>query len=238
MKTLVAGSSGMADVVPARVGWARQWPRWTPYAAVAWSLVYAALGLYWAVSGHGFPFNSELESAAFGPIAGQFGSLVAWIIVIMEGLPAVVVGVAMLRGRRSKALRSLLIAAGALLSGVLLLLMTGLDLLMKVGYIPGAIWPPHCREEPGLPSRPVQWTTIHQLLCLIGGFLWLAATVSYARRSTDACLYCGRRDGPEGWTSPRATRHAGGVPRCTWRWWHQSSMLSPASFGRWGSHWG
>jgi hypothetical protein len=42
----------------------------------------------------------------------------------------------------------------------------------------------------------------HQLLCLIGGFLWLAATVSYARRSTDACLYCGRRDGPEGWTSP------------------------------------
>jgi hypothetical protein len=28
------------------------------------------------------------------------------------------------------------------------------------------------------------------------------ATVSYARRSGDACLYCGRRDGPAGWTSP------------------------------------
>jgi hypothetical protein len=47
-----------------------------------------------------------------------------------------------------------------------------------------------------------QWSFLHELLCLIGGFLWLAATVSYSRRSGDACLYCGRRDGPEGWTSP------------------------------------
>ncbi|HEY3476989.1 MAG TPA: hypothetical protein VGK56_20390, partial [Anaerolineales bacterium] len=42
----------------------------------------------------------------------------------------------------------------------------------------------------------------HQLLCLLGGFLWLGATVCYARRSGDACLHCGRRDDPEGWTSP------------------------------------
>jgi len=54
-----------------------------------------------------------------------------------------------------------------------------------------------------------QWTTIHQLLCLIGGFLWLAATVSYTRRSGDACLYCGRRDGPEGWQSPNQAAHWG-----------------------------
>jgi hypothetical protein len=43
---------------------------------------------------------------------------------------------------------------------------------------------------------------IHQLLCLIGGFLWLGATVSYGRLSGDACVYCGRRDGAEGWQSP------------------------------------
>ncbi len=53
----------------------------------------------------------------------------------------------------------------------------------------------------------LQWTVLHQVLCLIGGFLWLAATVSYGRRSGDACLSCGRRDGPEGWKSPdRAAR--------------------------------
>ncbi len=40
------------------------------------------------------------------------------------------------------------------------------------------------------------------MLCLIGGFLWLAATVCYGRRSVGACLYCGRRDGPQGWRAP------------------------------------
>ena len=207
VKTPIAGSDGMVSGVPARVGWARQWLRWTPYAAVAWSLVYAALGLYWAVSGHGFPYASGLESAAFGPIAGQFGFLVAWSIVIMEGLPAVAVGVAMLHKSRSKALRSLLIVAGALLSGVLLLLMTGLDLLMKVGYIPGAIFGLLTAEKSqAYLAAWTQWTTIHQLLCLIGGFLWLAATVSYARWSGGACLYCGRSDSPAMWTSPSNTR--------------------------------
>jgi hypothetical protein len=53
----------------------------------------------------------------------------------------------------------------------------------------------------------MQWTLVHQLLCLVGGFLWLGATVSYARRSGEACLYCGRRDGPQVWNSPdRAAR--------------------------------
>jgi hypothetical protein len=47
-----------------------------------------------------------------------------------------------------------------------------------------------------------QWSFVHQWLCLAGGFLWLGATISYARRSGAACLYCGRQDNAEGWTSP------------------------------------
>jgi hypothetical protein len=109
----------------------------------------------------------------------------------------------MLRGVRGKTLRPLFIAAGALLAGILLLLMTGLDLLVKVGYIPAAV----LGQLPAEKSQAylaawTQWATIHQLLCLIGGFLWLAATVSYGRLSGDACVYCGRRDGAEGWQSP------------------------------------
>jgi hypothetical protein len=81
--------------------------------------------------------------------------------------------------------------------------MTGLDLLIKVGYVPAAA----LGHLTGGKSQAylvawTQWATIHQLLCLIGGFLWLAATICYARRSGDACLYCGRGDGSEGWTSP------------------------------------
>jgi hypothetical protein len=41
----------------------------------------------------------------------------------------------MLRGVRGRALRPLLITAGALLAGVLLLLMTALNLLVTLGYI-------------------------------------------------------------------------------------------------------
>ncbi len=125
--------------VPTRGGRARDWQRWAPYAAVAWSLLYAALGVYWAVSGRGFPYTPETVSDGMGPLVGRFGPGVAWIVVMMAGIPAAAVGAAMLRGVRGRALRPLFITAGALLAGVLLLLMTDLNLLVMLGYIPYAI---------------------------------------------------------------------------------------------------
>jgi hypothetical protein len=204
MKILIAGSQEMSSVVHARGGGVRGWQRWVPYAAVAWSLVYAALGAYWAVSGRGFPYTPETMSDVMGPVVGRFGSGVTWIVVMMAGIPAAAVGAAMLRRVRSMTLRPLFITSGALLAGVLLLLMTGLNLLVQLGYTPYGIVALVTRAEFGQVylEALTQWTVVHQLLCLIGGFLWLAATVSYARRSGDACLYCGRRDDPEGWNSP------------------------------------
>jgi len=201
MKTLIAGSNGMASVVPARGGWVRGWQRWTPYAAVVWSLIYAALGVCWAVSGRGFPYTLETMSDGLGPLLGRFGPVAAWIVVMMAGIPAAALGTAMLRGKR---LRPLFITAGALLAGILLLLMISLDLLVKLGYFPYAVFSLFTGAEIGwkLLESWTQWATIHQLLCILGGFLWLAATVCYARRSGDACLYCGRSASPEGWTSP------------------------------------
>ena len=90
--------SGMTRTVPACVVEGRAWQRWTAYAAVAWSLVYAALGLYWAVSGRGFPYAAELVSGPLAPVAGLFGPGVSWTIVIIAGIPAAVMGVAMLLG--------------------------------------------------------------------------------------------------------------------------------------------
>jgi hypothetical protein len=210
MKTLIAGSNEMASVVPARGGWVRDWQHWAPYAAVAWSLIYAGLGVYWAVSGRGFPYTPEIISDGLGPLLGRFGPGVAWTVVMMAGIPAGAMGAAMLRGVRSGALQPLFITAGGLLAGVLLLLMTGLDLLVMVGYIPAAVLGhlPAEKSQAYLEAW-AQWAMIHELLCLIGGFLWLGATVSYARRSEDACLYCGRRDGPEGWNSPDNARRWG-----------------------------
>ena len=198
-----------ARAVSARVGWVRNWPRWAPYAAVAWSLIYAALGLYWAVSGRSAP---GLVSSVGGPMAGQFGPIVAWIIVIIEGIPAAVMGIFMLRGVRN--LRPLFITAGVLLAVILLLLMTDLNLLVMIAYIPLVIFKLFTGADVSLYVQQLTqygWSIAHQLLCLVGGFLWLAATVSYARRSGDACLVCGRRDGPEGWTSPENARRWGRI---------------------------
>ena len=110
----------------------------------------------------------------------------------------------MLRGVRGRMLRPLLIIAGSLLAGVLLLLMTDINLLITLGYTPLALVKLLAGDAFGQVYLQMltKWTLVHQMLCLAGGFLWLAATVSYARRSGDACLYCGRRDGPERWTSP------------------------------------
>jgi hypothetical protein len=212
MKTLIAGSNEMVKVVPTRGGGVRDWQRWAPYAAVGWSLIYAVLGLYWAVSGGGFLFTAGTGSDGMGPLVGRFGPGIAWIFVILAGIPAAAMGAAMLRGVRSRVLRPLFITAGALLAGVLLLLMTSLNLLIKVAYLPAALIGLLTAEKgQAYLEEWTQWATIHQLLCLIGGFLWLAATVSYARRSGDACLYCGRRDGPEGWTSPNQAARWGRI---------------------------
>jgi hypothetical protein len=113
----------------------------------------------------------------------------------------------MLRGIRL--FRLLFIVAGGLLAGVLLLFMMDVNLLAMLGYTPYGICALLIGSEFGQAflRALIQWPLLHQVLCLIGGFLWLGATVSYARRSGDACLACGRRDGPEGWTSPdRAAR--------------------------------
>jgi hypothetical protein len=175
-------------------------------------LVYGLTGLYWVLGGRGFPYTSETLSDGLGPLLGRLGPGLAWVVVMMAGIPAAAMGTAMLRGVRGRVLRPFFIIAGVLLAGTLLLLMTGLELLVKVGYIPSVLLGhlPAEKSQAYLAAW-TQWTTIHQLLCLIGGFLWLAATLCYARRSGNTCLYCGRLDGPEGWTSPVQAAHWGRI---------------------------
>lgn len=187
-------------------GW-RDWQRWAPRAAVAWSLTYAALGICWLAGGRGFPFNAQPVSGGSVSVMSQLGPVAAWGVVIAAGLPAAALGTAMLRSVRR--FRLGLLAAGALLAAVLLLLMTDLTLLVNLAYVPYAVVALITGAEFGRAylAALTEWTVLHQLLCLCGGFLWLAATVSYARQISGACLYCGRRDGPAGWTSPgRAAR--------------------------------
>ena len=204
-KTTLRKRSEITGVVSAGEG-VRGWQYWAPYAAVTWSLVYAALGLYWAVSGQGFPYAPTNTSDMMEPLLGRLGPGVAWTVVMLAGIPAAVMGAAMLRGVQSRTLRPLFVTAGALLAGVLLLLTVEFTLLIQLAYIPFVVFNLITGAEFGQVFLEgliqYKWTIAHELFCLAGGFLWLAATVSYSRRSVDACLVCGRRDGPEGWNSP------------------------------------
>src|SRR5512146_2827671 len=101
----------------------RGWQTWAPYAAAAWSLAYALLGIFWMFGRKGFPYTFGGETDLMGPLLGRFGSAAAWSVVILAGIPAAAMGAAMLRGVRNRAVRPLFITAGALLAGVLLLLM-------------------------------------------------------------------------------------------------------------------
>lgn len=199
----------MAGVAPARREGLHGWQCWAPYAALAWSLGYGVLAVYWAVSGYGFPYTPEALSDDLGPMLGRFGPGVAWIVVALAGIPAAAVAAAMLRGGEGRTLQPFFTTAGALLALILLLLMTGLNLLVLFGYIPFVLFSLLTSGTIGhrYLEALTRWTVVHQLLCLIGGFLWLAATVAYRRKSAGACVYCGRRDDPSGWQTPeRAAR--------------------------------
>jgi hypothetical protein len=200
-KSLSIGTVGAVPAPGARV---RDWQHWVPYAAVAWSLLYGVLGVFWAVSGHGFPYTPANVSDGMGPLLGRLGPGAAWIVVLTVGLPAAALAAAMLHGVRGRLVRPLFMTGGSLLAGVLLLLMTGLNLLVMVGYIPYTIRGLFTGDAIGQRYLQIvtQWALIHQLLCLIGGFLWLAATVCYGRLSAGTCLYCGRRDDSQDWQNP------------------------------------
>jgi len=95
-----------ASTRPATVpGWWRRWPTWSPYAAMAWSVLYGALALSWAAGTPGFPFGEgDPEGAAMGSVlfaapAEPTGLVMAgWctagvIVAGAMGLPTIVGGV-------------------------------------------------------------------------------------------------------------------------------------------------
>jgi hypothetical protein len=93
--------------------------------------------------------------------------------------------------------------------------MADLILLQTLGYVPYAIVGLLTGGKVGhlflAMLAQYKWIIAYQMLCIMGGFLWLGATTCYARLSGDACLYCGRRDGQERWTSPNQAARWGRI---------------------------
>lgn len=205
------GSGALAkDAVRAAPGLWRRWTEWIGYAAAVWSLVYGALGLYWALGAAGFPFGSEndLDAAlsVFGGVRAEAGAPVIAALGLIGALAAVVMARTWGRGL----LRVVLLVFAWTVAAVLALVIPDYRVLVAVAYAPiflaGAPfgWPPVNYFEATLP-----WPVVNQFVCIAGGFLWAAAAVAYDRRSRDVRGHPGRAYPAAGWTTPESAARWG-----------------------------
>jgi hypothetical protein len=190
------------DLVGAAPGWWQRWPDWVGYAAAGWSLLYGALGMYWALGGAGFPFGRENDpQAALSVLAGVQARTGGPIIAAL-GLVGALIAVAMARTWGRGILRTLMLAFAWAAAATLVLAIPDYRLLMAVAYAPifllGAPfgWPPANFFD------VITWPVVNQVVCVAGGLCWAATALAYQRRSRDACAHCGRGGAGADWTTP------------------------------------
>jgi hypothetical protein len=87
-----------------------------------------------------------------------------------------------------------LIGVGAGLAVALTLVIPGYRPLMAVARTPLVLigapfgWPPQLSLGEFFTSM-YPWPVINELVLILGGLLWAAATLAYARRTGDACAH-------------------------------------------------
>jgi hypothetical protein len=180
--------------------WWGKWPAWVGYAASAWSLAYAALGIYWKLEGRGFPFgeNDPTNISILNRLTPEVGAPVINVL----GFAAAGVAVCMAQMQGQGISRVLLIGFGLTISLALLFIIPDYRVLMAVAYgvvfVVGAPfnWPPANYSD------IITWPVINQFILLLGGLLWAASTLAYQRKTKFACGNCGRSDIRPVWKTP------------------------------------
>ena len=207
-------AGGMSEIEQAvvHVGWRSTWPGWAAPAAAVWSLLYGVAGLCWAIGVGGFPFGVGDPDGRFTWLAGLRPQPGGWVIAAVGLVGAVAVTMARERSR----LRLPLLAFGSAVAAVLLLVVPDVRVLTVAVHSPifvvGGLlgWHDAWGDLAASFPAPVD----NQLVCLLGGALWLAAMLSFARRTGEACEHCGRGPGWNRRTSVSAAVRVGRV--ATW----------------------
>lgn len=185
-----------------------RWPRWMPYAAVLWSLLYGVLGLYWMLGGAGFPFGANDPDAHFSILRSVTPESGAPVIALL-GLLGAVVAWTMARGLGRGKLRVAILALAFMLAFVLVAIVPDARVLVAAAYAPVVLIGAPFNWPPGNYLDALPWPVVNQFICIAGGFFWGAAAVVYGRRTREACVYCGRGATGDEWTSPAAAARWG-----------------------------
>jgi hypothetical protein len=204
-----------ADTLPTGRTWLSLWPEWVGWAAAAWSLVYAVLGLYWWRGGAGFPFGSAHDPAARGVSLlehvrpGSTGPALA-----MAGLFGAALAVVLTRTHRGGWLGRALTGTGWAIAATLTVVIPDYRPLLALVRAPMLLigapfgWPEQVRLTQFF-GLFLPWPVLNQIVFITGGLLWAATVLAYRRRIRAACGNCGRNDTQTGWTTPAAAARWG-----------------------------
>jgi len=178
---------------PLKLRWWRRWPDWIRYATMFWTLVYGALGLYWSAGGPGFPLGLSGDPGAGHSIFlqatnGIGGGFIACLSFIG------VIALLFSRYDAPKTIRVIACLYGWCAAVILCFAIPDPRALIGIAYAPVALI--------GFLSGQslhyldfFTWPVLHQYVCILGGLLWAASTLTCHRQSRNACKYCGRREG-------------------------------------------
>lgn len=181
----------------------KNWPVWTGYATVLWSLTYGVLGIYWAFGGAGYPFAKVTDDRATASLLEGTPAHVVAPVMAAVGLGGAVLAIVM---TRRPARGWVLQAIAAVLAVGLAVVIPDYTLIAMVALAPALV----VFAFTGVPGEQggvgdiLYWHRVNLIIVFVGGLLWAATAIAYHRRSRDACVSCGRSDRPDpAWTTPR-----------------------------------
>ncbi len=157
----------------------------SPYAAAAWSLGYAVLGLHWWGGGAGFPYGAENDPAARISILGGVTQSTAAPAIAGLAFVGVLVAVAMAAGTGRGVWRALLVAFGLAAASALALVIPDYRVLVLVAYLPVTLIGAPLGLEPAALLEVFDAAMINQLAIVTGGLIWAAATLAYWRGTSE-----------------------------------------------------
>ncbi|AGN70619.1 hypothetical protein ACVNS2_08340 [Paenibacillus caseinilyticus] len=185
--------------------WRKRWPQWTRNAAIVWTVIYGALGVYWSLGGPGFPLGLANDPAAKASVFRHAAAQTAGPVIVA----LCVLGIIALYSFKFKvrgAIRTILLAFAWSVSVTLCFFVMDARALIVVAYAPIALVVSIFGAS--LPFFEfITLPVVNQFVCLAGGLLWTATALTFGRRSREACEHCGRTHGTaHGMTTDFAAR--------------------------------
>jgi len=157
----------------------KRWPSWIGYIAIAWSVLYGSMHLYWLLGGKGYPFKYEDGMELFAGKVTYLPSQVGGIVFVVLCLMGILVGFSM-RKPVAKAFPQWLVLIYAWgFAAALLLFVPDTSLIAAMAYA-------------FLLKFKFSWLMLNQIICILGAISWGLFAVAYQRKTRHACEYCGR----------------------------------------------